>query len=371
MATFASGQITITDLYDAPSVYSWISASQATAQTYNNTASTYSPNYPTTPQALTLNLTKAGSTVSLLGADVSNVKWKKTVGNVTTEITSTTSTDVEYKSGSANSVLTTKVNIPVANNAVIWTVEGTWKDPVTSMPVAFSATISLTLVQLAKASVTPNVYTPNGDFFRNNLPASLTINADLYKDGAISTGSKKIKWFASDSSVSTSQDADGGVGWRKITATTGSVGEVANSGFDVAVATQGVLTVYPEAVINGQTYKVVITDNVGGTAGTKVTQYTTLKDMDDPIMLVVESTGGNVIKNGAGSTTLSARLFRNGEEIDAGGTLYAYKWTKWQNNVMVKNFGGTGVAFKTGKTLAVGSADVNLNTTFKAEAGDK
>lgn len=371
MATFASGQITITDLYDAPSIYSYITASQATTQTYNNTTATYSPNYPTTPQVLTLNLTKAGSTASLLGADVSNLKWKKTVGNVTTEITSTTPTDTEYKGGSANSVLTTKVNVPVAHNAVVWTAEGTWTDPVTGIPVAFSATLNLTLVQLAKASVTPNVYAPNGDFFRNNLPASLTINADLYKDGTLSTGSKKFKWFASDSSVSTSQDADGGVGWRKITATTGTRGEVANSGFDTAVVTQGVLTVYPDAVVNGQTFMVVITDNAGGTAGTKVKQYITLKDMDDPVMLVVDSTGGNIIKNGAGSTTLTARLFRNGEEIDVGGTQYNYKWTKWQDNAMVPNFGGTGISFKTGKSLAVGSADVNLKTTFKAEVEDK
>lgn len=371
MAVFASGQITITDLYDAPSVYSWISASQATTQTYNNTTATYSPNYPSTPQVLTLNLTKAGSTESLLGKDVSNIKWKKTVGNSTTEITSTTSTATEFKSGTSNQTLTTKVNIPVANNAVIWTVEGTWTDPVTKMPVDFSAEINLTLVQLAKASVTPNVYTPNGDFFRNDLPANLTINADLYKDGALSTGSKKIKWFAADTSVGTSQDADGGVGWRKITATTGTKGETANSGFDVAVTTQGVLTVYPDAVVNGQTYKVVITDNVGGTSGTKVSQYVTLKDMDDPVLLVVESTGGNVIKNGSGSTTLTARLFRNGEEIDSGGTQYDYRWTKWQDNIMVSDFGGTGISYKKGKNLAVGSDDVNLNTTFKAEAGDK
>lgn len=367
MSTISSGQITIIDLYDAPSLHAWISASQNTTQTYNNTAATYSPNYTSSPQVLTLNLTKAGSSTSLIGENVSNVKWFKTVGNTTTEITSTTSTDSEYKSGTANSVLTTKVNVPTTHNAVIWRVEGVWTDPATGLPVSFSASIDLKLVQLAKAAIIANVYAPNGDFFRNNTPASLTINADLYKDGALSSGSKKFKWFAAESSVVTPQDSDAGAGWRKITTTTGTSGEVVNVGFDIATTGQGVLTVYPDAVVNAQTYMVIITDNTGGTSGTKVKGYLTLKDMDDPIMTVIESTNGTVFKNGVGSTTLTARLFRNGEEIDAGGTSYTYKWSKWQGGSMVSNFGGTGNPYKTGKTLSVGSADVDITTTFKVE----
>lgn len=371
MAIIARGQETIIDLYDAPSIYAYIGASQTTAQTYNNTTAAYSPNFASTPQVLTLNLTKAGSLTTLLGANVANIKWYKTIGSTKTEVTSTTNTDAEHKSGTNHSILTTKTNVPTANNAIIWTAEGTWTDPATGLAVNFSATIDLTLIQLAKAAITPNVYAPDGDFFRNGTPSSLKINADLYKDGALSTGSKKFKWFAADSSVATSQDTDGGVGWRKITATTGTTGAVANSGFDIAVTHQGVLTVYSDAVLNGQTFMVVITDNAGGTAGTKVKQYITLRDMDDPIMVVIDSSGGNIIKNGAGSTALTARLYRSGEEIDEGGTVYTYKWYKWQNNALITNFGGTGIAFKSGKTLNVGSADVNIKTVFKVEVETK
>lgn len=367
MAIISSGQITIVDLNDAPGLNAWISASQATAQTYNNTAQTYNPNYTSAAQVLTMNLTKAGSTASLIGANVSNIKWTKRVGSTSTEITSTTTTDTEYKSGTAHSSLSTKVNVPTANNAVIWIAEGTWTDPNTALPVAFRAEIQLTLVQLAKAAVVGNAYAPNGDFFRNSTPSYLTINADLYKDGTLSAGSKKIKWFAADSSVTTSQDSDGGVGWRKITAITGTTKEVANVGFDVATTGQGVLTVYPDGVTNGQTYKVVLIDNAGGTSGTKVEQYITLRDMDDPVVVVVESTGGNIFKNGVGSTALAAKLYQNGDEIDAGGTKFTYKWSKWQDGVLVANWGGTGNPYKTGKTLSVGSADVSIRTTFKVE----
>lgn len=371
MAVISSGQITIIDMYDAPVLNAWISASQTTTQTYNNTTQVYTPNYATSAQVLTLNLTKAGSATTLISTRVKNVKWIKRVGTVSTEITSTTNTDAEYKSGTSQSILTTKANVPTANNAIVWSVEGIWTDPATGLEVSFSASINLTLVQLAKASVIASVSAPNGDFFRNNTPSSLKVTCDIYKDGDLSAGSRKYKWFASDTSVITSQDADAGVGWRKITATTGTTGIVASSGFDVAVTTQGVLTVYPDAVVNTQTFMVVATDNVGGTAGTKMKQYITLKDMDDPIMVVVESTGGNIIKNGAGSTTLKARLLQNGEEIDSGGTVYTYKWYKWENNVMSPNFGGTGIAFKAGKTLSVGSSDINSTATFIVEVEPK
>lgn len=364
MAVISSGQITIIDMYDAPVLNAWISASQTISQTYNNTTQAYTPNYTTSAQVLTLNLTKAGSATTLIGTQVKGVKWIKRVGTASTEITSTTNTDTEHKSGTSQSILTTKVNVPTDHNAVVWSVEGIWTDPATGLEVPFSASINLVLVQLAKASVVATLSAPNGDFFRNNTPSSLKVTCDIYKDGNLSGGSRKYKWFVADSGVA-SQDSDAGAGWTKITATTGTTGVVANSGFDVAVTTQGVLTVYPNAVVNAQTFMVVVTDDSDGTAGTKMKQYITLKDMDDPIMVIVESTGGNIIKNGAGSTTLKARLLQNGEEIDSGGTAYTYTWYKWENNASV-NFSG-GVAFKTGKTLSVGSVDINSTATFIVE----
>jgi hypothetical protein len=367
MATVSVGQITITDLYDAPAVSAWISASQTTAQTYNNTTNTWSPSYASSAQVLTLNLTKAGSSTSLIGANVSGVTWKKRVGTITTEVTSTTTTDAEYKSGTSNHILNTKTNIPKADNAIIWSVSGTWTDPDSGLPVAFSADITLTLVQLAKAALIPYIYAPNGDVFRNGAPGSLEINCDLYKDGLLSSGSKKIKWFKADSSVSTSQDSDAGVGWAKITVTSGTTGCYASSGFDTAVTSNGVLTVFPNAVTNGQTFLCVIIDNAGGTSGMKVKGYLTLRDMDDPIVVAIDSTGGDVFKNGVGLSTLTALLYQNGDEIDAGGTTYTYKWSKWENNDMVPNFGGAGNAYKVGKSLTIGGADVNGISNFKCE----
>nr|WP_237025229.1 hypothetical protein [Lactococcus lactis] len=67
MSIVSSGQITITDLSDGMQLNAFITASGVTTQTYDATAQTWSPSYATTPQVLTLNLTKAGSTSSVIG----------------------------------------------------------------------------------------------------------------------------------------------------------------------------------------------------------------------------------------------------------------------------------------------------------------
>ncbi|MCA2391344.1 hypothetical protein LDP16_12960, partial [Lactococcus sp. NH2-7C] len=170
----------------------FITASGVTTQTYDATAQTWSPSYATTPQVLTLNLTKAGSSTSVVSGISGTITWTRSDGATTTTITSTTNTDTQYMSGSANSVLTTKVNVPIANSASRFTASGLWVDPNTGLNVPFSAVLDLTVVQLAKSAVLANVYAGNGGAFYNSMPASLTVNADLYKGGQLSAGNKQI-----------------------------------------------------------------------------------------------------------------------------------------------------------------------------------
>lgn len=364
MAILARGSATVVDLHDAPVLQAVIGASKVVTQTYNNTTQKWNPDYIAAAQVLTLFVNKAGSTGNLIDthtSQFSNIKWYKLVANTKTPVTTTTGADAV--SGKANSVMTTKTNVPFENNAIRWIVEGQWTDPVSSLLVPFSASIDLTLVQLAKAALIPNVYAPDGDMFRNNTPVSLKICADLYKDGVISAGNKTYKWFASDGSIAVAQDDDGGALWRKLDKLTGTVGEVVNKTFGVETTEQGVLTVFPDAVVNAQTYKVVIEDRAGGTSGTKVTQYITLRDMDDTMVVTVE--GETVIKNSAGSVTLTARVWRAGVELDTNGTLYTYKWYKFVNNVPDVAFGTN--SHKLGKSLTLGGADIQGKAEFRPE----
>ena len=89
-------------------------------------------------------------------------------------------------------------------------------------------------------------------------------------------------------------------------------------------------------------------------------------DQSDPIQVTVDSSAGNVFKNGEGSTTLTARLFRAGAEIDTAGTKYTYKWYKRDAGGDPIDF-SDGSANKTGKTMTVGSAEVDVKATFTVE----
>lgn len=370
MSIVSSGQITITNLSDGMQLNAFITASGVTTQTYDATAQTWSPSYVTTPQVLTLNLTKAGSNDSVLSGVAGNVTWTRSDGTTTTDITSTTSTDAQYVSGSANSVLTTKVNVPIANSASRFTASGIWVDPNTGLNVPFSATLDLTVVQLAKSSVLANVYAGNGGAFYNSQPASLTVNADLYKGGQLSSGNKQIFFGYADSSVtatsSNGYNSNLGLGWHLCTSSTN--GQTPNVAPGTNTTSQGILTVLPSAITDAQSFKAVIIDEVGGTAGTVVSGIVTLLDYSDPITCTIDSTAGSIFKNGSGTTTLTCRVFQSGAEIDKAGTTYTYKWSQRdQNGVLNANFGGTGNQYKTGKTISVSASDVNIKAQYTCE----
>lgn len=371
MAILSSGQITLTDLSDAPILSAFITASANTTQVYDATAQTWSPSYATTPQVLTLNLTKAGSSTSILSGLSGKVTWTRTDNGVTTAIASTTNTDTQYLSGTANSVLTTKVNVPINSNGSRITATGNWLDPISGLLVPFSVSIDLFVVQLTKSPLLANVYAGNGAVFYNDLPATLTVNADLYKGGQLSNGAKQIKFFYASSSVtstvSTGYDADGGLGWYLCQSNT--VGASANvSPTATNVTGQGVLTVTPDFVTNAMTFKAVITDKTGGTAGQSSSGVVTLIDFSDPISITIESTAGNIFKNGQGTTSLTARLYQSGGEIDTSGTKYTYKWTKRdQNGVLSANFGGASNQYKIGKTISVTATEVTAKATYTCE----
>ena len=78
--------------------------------------------------------------------------------------------------------------------------------------------------------------------------------------------------------------------------------------------------------------------------------------------VVITSTGGDVFKNGQGSTTLTACVYQAGAEIDTDGK-GTYTWTKYNKDGAVDTSWGTS-GKKTGKTLSVSSSDVATKATF-------
>ena len=202
------------------------------------------------------------------------------------------------------------------------------------------------------------------------MPASLTVNADLYKGGTLSHGNKEIFFGYADSTVtttgSTGYNSNLGLGWHLCTSST--TGQTPNVTAGTHTTSQGILTVLPTAVVNAQTFKAVIIDQAGGTAGTAVSGICTLLDYTDPLTCTIDSTAGSIFKNGSGTTTLTCRVFQSGAEIDAAGKTYTYKWSQRDHNgVLNANFGGTGNQYKTGKTISVAATDINVKAQYTCE----
>lgn len=369
MGIIAAGQITVVDVSDAPVLNAFITASRPTTQVYSQSSGNYNPSYASTPQELTLNLTKAGSTASIVGG-TSNVRWFYVDGATKIEITSKTTTDNQFVSGVNNQVLTTKQNINVSKGGARFEVTGVWRDPLTGLDVNFSADIDLFLTQIGKETQVLNVYAGNGTTFRNNTPASLTVNADLYRGNVLTNDTKQFKFFYQDTSITGSTvagyDPDGGIGWHLCSSKT--AGQTPNVEPTATTTSQGILTVTAAAVVNAQTFKVVCINKSGTFNGSKSSGLCTLVDMSDPYSLMLDSSAGNIFKNSQGATTIKARLYRNGEELDTAGTGKTYKWSKYdKNGVMDANFGGKGNAYKTGKTITVNATEIAAKAMLKCE----
>ena len=197
----------------------------------------------------------------------------------------------------------------------------------------------------------------NGNIFKNGDISSLTASCDLWRGSTIDTTLVSYQWYIMDSSVST--DQGGGVGWKKLTNTTGKYTGV----------TTRLITVYPDAVPNVAVFKCVITDTDSSSDTYNGTFYDTITftDLSDNIQMTIVSSGGDTFVNSQGSTVLTARLFRGGAEIDISGTQYTYKWYKYDKDAnLITGWGGS-VDYKTGKNLSVGSSDVDVKATFRCE----
>lgn len=357
MAVVSTGQFTIIDYYDAVSLTGFITANQPLTQTFNPDNNTYSPNYPTANLILTPSLFKAGSGSDIIATSaVKSITWYDGASEV---VAGSNYIYPTFVSGS-NRPLTIKANILTGSTvSKTFTVEVVYTDPGTGLDLTYKTSVTITRISNSAGVTVPVTIAPDGNIFKNGV-GTLTAKAELWRGAVLDTSSIAYQWYKMDSSVST--DQGGGIGWLKLA--TGATGG-GTTGW-----TGNVLTIPASAVTGTGTFKVSIkdTDSTSPTYNQYFWATISFVDQTDPIQVIIDSTGGDVFKQGIGSTTLTARLFQNGVEIDTGVGTKTYKWYKRDSSgTLVTNFGGTGIAYKTGKTLAVGSADVDTKATFVVE----
>ena len=175
-----------------------------------------------------------------------------------------------------------------------------------------------------------SIYAPSGTVFQNGS-GTLTIQTAAYKGATAITSGATYAW-AKYSSGS----------WATISGQTSSSLSVAGSTVDGMASYRCTMT------YNSKTYTDVIT----------------LTDKTDNYQATIDSTGGDIFKNTVGTSTLTCRLFQNGEEVDAEGTEHTYTWYRRDKDGEALD---DGEAFATGKSITVDGDDVDVKTTFVCE----
>lgn len=353
----ATGQFTIVDYNDALTLSSFISSNQVKTQLYNPDNNSYNPDWSQTPfLVLTASLYKIGTTSDIItSSNVKSVKYYEIINGVETEITATST---RVFSGTKNHILTIKTNEMASVSAKDYICKITYTDDSTGLDLIQKCSISFSKVQNGSGLVDAIANTPNGNIFKNNEVASLTGVCELWRGSNVDETNVTYQWYIQDASQST--DQGGGIGWKKLTNTTGKWTGV----------TTKTLTIYPAAFTNIGVFKCGIkdTDSASPTYNTTFWDTVTFIDNTDPLVITITSTGGNVFKNGEGTSTLRAVVYQAGYEVDAAGTAYTYKWYKYdKTGTLDPDFGGEGVSYKTGKSISVTTSDVDVKSTFQCE----
>lgn len=307
-------------------------------------------------------------------------KVTPTVGTVTGAVTGMT---VTKGTTTSNEV---PITIAITANATLGgsgQQQGTLSVPITS-PVNTTLTIRWSKVctgatgAAGQNAVVFSLYAPSGTVFING-EGSLPIQTAAYNGSAQITSGATYAW-AKYSSGS----------WVTISGQTGSS-----------------LTVAGSDVTSMASYRCTMTYN-----SKSYTDVITLIDKTDNYQLDIDSTAGDIFKNGVGETILVARLWQNGAEVDAlKATTYSttdptspatgdfyYKITKSTPEMSLMRYSGSdwvdvteqtayahiktytwyrrdkdgnpldgGDAFATGKTIFINGDDVDNKTVFVCE----
>jgi hypothetical protein len=197
------------------------------------------------------------------------------------------------------------------------------------------------------------VWTPDGNTLRNSS-GTLTAQCDVYKGSSLLTSGVTFKWYLQDGTATTASggDADGGNGWRLLNATfnAGVTGYATSKITIPAGAIQSVTSFKCVATYSAKTYSDVCT----------------IVDVTDPI--VVSVIGSGTFKNGQGTSTFSAKLYQQGNEIDTDGSKYTYVWSIYDStNVKTTPKYST----TSGKTVTIDARDIQGRASLICEVSPK
>ena len=341
VSTQARGWFSVVDLNDGRSLNFGISANGATTQIYNPDTGKYNKDFTTTNLVLTPFLYISGESNDMI-SNVSSVTWKINNGNATTY--GTVGTSSPFK-------LTINKNL-VGVDSLNCVITGTYTDPETGITTKVTAQETITKLTTAGSTLSCILTYPTNTYFYNDTISSVQITATMFCGSTEDTTNVSYTWYMFTSS-----------GWTKITSS--------NHG-TIAGYTGRTITIYPDDVLDRAQFKCIVkdTDSTSGTYNkTAEAVSREIVDLSDPLTIEIYAPSGNILTQGAESTTLRADVLRGGVRIPDNDSLYTnatFSWTKMnKNGVQDTTWGTSGV--KTGRSITVLRDEIDIKATFFVE----
>lgn len=374
----ATGQITIVDTNDAKPITAFMQANMGVQQVYSkdNDTVTFIPSYMTAnsntgnhlePKVYVGGIGAASEVTNLL----SNRKFCLSVGGAAIT-NATTSASFVNDSGAAvstpytvvidasNTRLQLKGNLlPTVGQFVVY-FEADYTDPATGLVTHIITQISLNSVATGTNAVYINTRGNNiltqADGSTKNV---IAITADLVRSSGVDTTNLIYKWYESNgtnqittstSGVSTKYGFKSTAAGASPTASTSdlnvNVPSAAGNAFNTIVIAE-------PAVAGVSVMKVTITD----TADSRTwEQWFTVFDVTDPYTVRINSSSGDKLQNGQGSTNLTPSVF-NGANLVSDLTGWSFTWYFYDKA------GKRGAFIDTAKISTAGGAPITANTT--------
>lgn len=352
----ATGQITIIDYNDAVTLTGFIGSNHPKTQQYNPDNGAYSPDWTSVNLVLTPSLFKLGSGSDIItDAAVQTVQWYSVSAGTETLITADSN---HVYSGTKNQILTIKLNEVAGLPAKDYVCKVTYLDPTTAMSLIHKMTITFSRVVNGGGIADAVAWCPDGNVFKNGGVATVSAKCDLWRGSIIDNTSVTYQWYMQDPSVVVDEGA--GVGWNKLDATTN---------FGCTGYTTNTLVIPDAAVTNYAVFKCQIkdTDSNSNTYNQYFYDTVSVVDQSDTIQVSIQSSGGDVFKNGVGSSTLTAKVFQALTDITGNYAAANFRWYKYdKNGTLVTGWGGA-TDYKTGLTISVGDSDVDVKATFRVD----
>lgn len=342
-----SASFTLMDYTDGISLITGIDSNLPLTSLYDTSTQKLNPSWAgDTSLQLTPKVLKAGSSTSLVET-MTGKKWQRRIaGGEWIDVSS----DAGESMNSTTGVLSVSKDKLVGDvNQVEYRFSGSYLDPIVSLTFPVEITITFSRVANGTSFVVARAYAVGGSQFKNNLPASLAIKAELIRGTTNDTTDLTYTW----------EKSTNGTTWASVSGQTSAT-----------------LSVTPAMVDSFAMFRCTIKDT-DATSDTYNQTFTTegisILDVSDPYQAVIQSTAGNYFKNETGSTILICKVYQNGAEVDATGTTLTYTWTKTdKDGNAVADFSPTAtthgsiVATKK-KAISVSHDDVDVKATYFCE----